>query len=102
VVPDDAALVIEWEEVTEAILPDLGPVNIVGYHVVVVEAGGEALPQLDVDVPLDQTSVTVPAEYLNPSRVYQFEVLATEESGNQTIAESFFCTPGLADCVLPQ
>jgi hypothetical protein len=102
VVPDDAALVIEWEEVTEAILPDLGPVNIVGYHVVIVEAGGEALPQLDVDVPLDQTSVTVPAEYLNPSRVYQFEVLATEESGNQTIAESFFCTPGLADCVLPQ
>ena len=31
--------------------PDLGPVNIVGYHVVVVEGGGEALPQLDVDVP---------------------------------------------------
>ena len=98
VVPDDAALLIEWEAVTEAILPDLGPVNIVGYHVIVVEAGGEALPQLDVDVPSDETSVTVPAEYLKPSTVYQFEVLATEESGNQTITEGFFCTVGVAVC----
>jgi hypothetical protein len=101
VVPDDAALLIDWEEVTEAILPDLGPVSIVGYHVVVVEAGGEALPQFDVDVSSDETSVTVPAEYLNPGTVYQFEVLATEEGGNQTIAEGFFCTSGIADCVLP-
>jgi hypothetical protein len=101
VVSDDAALLIEWEAVTEAILPDLGAVNIVGYHVIVVEAGGEALPQLDVDVPPDETSVTVPAEYLNPGRVYQFEVLATEESGNQTITEGFFCTRGVADCLAP-
>ena len=101
VVPDDAALLIDWEPVTEAILPGLEPVHIVGYHVIVVEAGGEALPQLDVDVPSDETSVTVPAEYLNPSTVYQFEVLATEESGNQTITEGFFCTDGVADCVAP-
>ena len=59
------------------------------------------MPQLDVDVPSDETSVTVPAEYLNPSTVYQFEVLATEESGNQTITEGFFCTDGVADCVAP-
>jgi hypothetical protein len=100
-VSDDAALLIEWDPVTEAILPDLGPVNIVGYHVIVVEAGGEALPQLDVDLPADETSVTVPAEYLKPSTVYQFEVLATEESDNQTISEGFFCTVGVADCVEP-
>jgi hypothetical protein len=101
VVPDDAALLIDWDPVTEEILPELGPVTIVGYHVIVVEAGGEALPQLDVDVPADETSVTVPAEYLKPNTVYQFEVLATEESGNQTIAEGFFCTSGVADCALP-
>ena len=101
VVRDDTALVIEWEPVTEAVLPGLGPVTIVGYHVIVVEAGGEALPQLDVDVPSDETSVSVPAEYLNPSTVYQFEVLATEESGNQTITEGFFCTTGVADCEVP-
>jgi hypothetical protein len=98
VVPEDAALRIDWGPVIEAILPDLGPVNIVGF---VVEAGGEALPQLDVDVSADKTSVTVPAEYLNPSMVYQFEVLATEENGNQTITEGFFCTLGVADCVMP-
>jgi hypothetical protein len=101
VVPDDAALLIDWDPVTEAILPDLGPVNIVGYHVVVVEAAGEALPQLDVDLPSSETRVRVPAQYLEPDTVYQFEVLATEESGNQTIREGFFCTTGVRPCVLP-
>jgi hypothetical protein len=101
VVPDDAPLLIEWEPVTEAVLPDLGPVTVVGYHVIVVEAGGEALPQLDVDVPSDETSVTVPAAYLSPGTLYQFEVLATEESGNQTITEGFFCTAGVAVCEAP-
>jgi hypothetical protein len=100
VVPD-AALLIDWDAVTDAILPDLGPIRIVGYHVIVVEAGGEALPQLDVDVPASETSVTVPAQYLKPNTVYQFEVLATEESGNQTITEGFFCTVGVADCEEP-
>ena len=100
----DAPLLIDWNPVTEAILtanPNLGPVNIVGYHVVVVEAGGEALPQLDVDVPATDTSLTVPAEYLKPNTVYQFEVLSTEASGNQTISEGFFCTTGVVRCVKP-
>jgi hypothetical protein len=101
VVPD-AALLIDWNEVTDAILPELGPVNIVGYHVIVEEAGAEASPEVDVDVPASETSVTVPAEYLKPSTVYRFEVLATEESGNQTISEGFFCTAGVADCVVPE
>jgi hypothetical protein len=103
VVPDDAALLIEWEPVEGPILADLGPVTIVGYHVVVVETGGEGLPQLDVDVPESETSVTVPAQYLKPSTVYQFEVLATEEGGNQTITEGFFCTEPIteADCFAP-
>lgn len=102
VVSPDAPVLIEWDEVTEPILPDLGPVNIVGYHVVVVETGAEALPQLDVDVPADEFRVTVPAEYLKPNIVYQFEVLATEESGNQTISEGLFCTTGVAVCELPE
>jgi len=101
VVADDAPLLIDWEEVTEPILPDLGPVDIVGYHVVVVEGGGEALPQFDVDVADTETSVTVPAEYLKPNTFYNFEVLSTEASGNQTISEGFFCTTGLDPCVEP-
>ena len=103
VVPD-APLLIDWNPVTEAILtanPDLGPVDIVGYHVVVVEGGGEALPQLDIDVPATDTSVTVPAQYLKPNTFYNFEVLSTEASGNQTISEGFFCTTGFSPCVEP-
>jgi hypothetical protein len=101
VVPDDAPLLIDWEEVSEPILPNLGPVDVVGYHVVVVEGGGEALPQFDVDVPQTETSVTVPAQYLKPNTFYDFEVLSTEASGNQTISEGFFCTTGFAPCVEP-
>ena len=100
VVPD-APLLIDWNEVDEPILPDLGPVDIVGYHVVVVEGGGEALPQLDIDVPATDTSVTVPAQYLKPNTFYNFEVLTTEADGNQTISEGFFCTTGLSPCVEP-
>jgi hypothetical protein len=101
VVPDDVPLLIDWNEVNEAILPNLGPVDIVGYHVVVVEGGGEALPQFDVDVADTETSVTIPAEYLKPNTFYNFEVLSTEASGNQTISEGFFCTTGLSPCVEP-
>jgi hypothetical protein len=95
----DAPVLIRWRAVTKPILPILGPVNIVGYHVVVYEAGGEALPELDVDLPSSETTVKVPAQFLKPSTPYQFEVLSTEESGNQTITEGFFCTTGVASCV---
>ena len=37
VVPHDAPLLIRWKKVTRPILPSLGPVEIVGYHVVVVD-----------------------------------------------------------------
>ena len=99
----DTSLLIDWNPVTQPILPALGPVAIVGYHVVVVEADGEALPQLDVDLPSNETDVTVPEQYLKPNKVYQFEVLATEQSGNQTISEGHFCTAPIstADCELP-
>jgi hypothetical protein len=99
IVPD-APVLIRWRPVTKPIVPTLGPVTVVGYHIIVVEDGGEALPQLDVDVPSSETSVKVPAQYLRPNTVYQFEVLATEQSGNQTITEGFFCTTGVTDCVL--
>ena len=101
VVLDTAPLFIDWEPVTGPVLPELGPVDIVGYHVVVVEGGGEALPQYDVDVPETETSVSVPAEYLKPGTYYDFEVLATEASGNQTISEGFFCTQPVVECEEP-
>jgi hypothetical protein len=97
VVPEDKSLVITWKRVTGPILPNLGPVEIIGYHVVVVDRDGPTFPgplqlQLDIDVAKNVTSVTVPEQYLRQNRVYEFEVLATEKSGNQTISEGLFCT----------
>jgi hypothetical protein len=99
--PAATPVVIDWNPVTEPILPDLGPVSVVGYHVIVEEAGGEVTPSLDVDLSSNETSLTVPSQFLRPATVYRFEVLSTEESGNQTITEGFFCTADVADCVVP-
>jgi hypothetical protein len=101
VLPPAGPVVIDWNAVTEPILPELGPVTIVGYHVIVEEAGAEVSPTLDVDVPASETGLTVPPQYLKPSKVYRFEVLSTEQSGNQTITEGFFCTSGVNKCELP-
>jgi hypothetical protein len=92
---------LKWKPVTGPILPYLGPVIIVGYHAIVYEAGAEIVPQLDVDLAVDQTSVKVPPQFLKPSTTYLFEVLSTEQSGNQTITEGFFCTQGVASCQAP-
>ena len=37
VVPHDASTVIRWKKVTAPLLPELGPVEITGYHVVVAD-----------------------------------------------------------------
>ncbi|MEZ5935224.1 MAG: fibronectin type III domain-containing protein [Alphaproteobacteria bacterium] len=95
-------LAINWEPVTTSLLPGLGTdggdtVNVVGYHLVIKKLDGsmgpQVSPQLDIDVPADVTSIQVPDAYLEPSTIYEFEVLATEEGGNQTITEGLvFCT----------
>ena len=41
------------------------------------------------------TSVTVPDELLAPGKAYNWEVLAIEESGNQTLSSSAFTTQAL-------
>ena len=86
-------VVIEWEVVDSAIiLPEEATLNIIGYQIIVDdEQSGNSF---EVTVPEDVTEVTVPNQFLNPNRPYSFEVLAIEESGNQTITESFFCTVG--------
>jgi len=101
-------LLIRWNGVTSPIVPELGPVNVVGYHVVIADATqAEPLPpgkipaQFDVDLPRWATSLLVPAQFLRSNRIYEFEVLATEAGGNQTISEGgVFCTRPVkpADC----
>jgi hypothetical protein len=59
---------------------------------------------LDGDVSKNETTFLVPKQYLEPNRIYEFEVLATEKGGNQTITEGgVFCTSPIAsaDCELP-
>ena len=95
---------------TGPILPDLGPVEIVGYHVVVVDVTVPVLPPgklktaLDADLSKGENTFLVPKQYLEPNRIYEFEVLATEKGGNQTITEGgVFCTRPMApaNCELP-
>jgi hypothetical protein len=99
IVAHDANLLIRWKKVTGPIIPYLGPVEIVGYHVVVVDitapvlAPGKTKTALDADLSKSETSFLVPKQYLEPDRIYEFEVLATEKGGNQTITEGgIFCT----------
>jgi hypothetical protein len=60
-------------------------VQIVGYQVVVEREN--PLRVFSVDLPASQTSVTIPAEFLEPGVKHKIEVLAIEKSGNQTITE---------------
>jgi hypothetical protein len=112
VVPATEDLFIRWKKVTDPIIPELGPVHIVGYHVVIADATnpepfppGKMPAQFDVDLPAFPTSVLVPRQFLRSSRIYEFEVLATEAGGNQTISEGgVFCTQPIrpADCTKPE
>jgi len=110
VVPHCPPLLIKWKKVTSPFLPGLGPVDIVGYHVVVVDVTDPVLPPgklktaLDADLSKNETSFLVPKQYLEPGRIYEFEVLATDRGGNQTITEGgAVCTfpTAPANCELP-
>ena len=53
---------------------------------------GWARPVYDVHVDDDVTSFPVPDDFLLDDHLYELEVLAIEESGNQTISVGFFRT----------
>jgi len=82
---------VQWRPVAA---PNGSP--IVGYQVIIVkpDTGIPALPKiaLDVMMPPTATSMTVPAGFLLPNSAYEWEVLAIEASGNQTISTSSFRT----------
>lgn len=85
------ATVVEWEPVAA---PNGSP--IIGYQVLVVrpDTGVDALPKITLDVmmPPDATSLAVPPGFLDPDTEYEWEVLAIESSGNQTLSSSTFNT----------
>lgn len=82
---------VMWETV--------GPANgssIIAYQVIVEdpESSFPAIPKivLDVMMPATATSLIVPPGFLLPDTEYEWEVLAIEESGNQTLSSAFFRT----------
>ncbi|MCI0710268.1 MAG: fibronectin type III domain-containing protein [Chloroflexi bacterium] len=88
-------MVVSWEPVTETI--DGRAVTIVGYEIIVTNMDGKhpasfAQPIYDVHLPADRTSLTVPAEFFQPGTRYEVEIVAIEESGNQTINNGYFTT----------
>lgn len=83
--------VVMWEPVGA---PNGSP--IIAYQVLVVqlESDFDAIPKvaLDIFMPASATSMAVPPGFLLPDTEYEWEVLAIEESGNQTLSSSFFTT----------
>lgn len=88
-----AKTVLRWKRVPP---PNGSP--IIGYQVIVVEpdTGITALPKatLDVMMPPSATRLKVPPGFLKPDTEYEWEVLAIEQGGNQTLSASFFTTAG--------
>ncbi len=101
VLPDEVSgldpesdIVIEWEEVSGVIDPETeecnNPADVeIDIYVVVIASGDS---ELAAELPSEARSLKVPSEIIGEDTAYKFEVLAKEESGNQTITESYFCT----------
>jgi hypothetical protein len=83
--------VVRWRGVPPA---DGSP--IIAYQVLVVADGTglRALPTrtLDVMMPPTATRLRVPKGFLQPGTEYEWEVLAIEKTGNQTLSASTFTT----------
>ena len=102
---EDGAVIIKWYPVEDVVAPAatdaasevvcVDPedmhvdLEIVSYQVIL--ESDEVEIHLIIDLPGDATQLTIPPELIEPGACYQFEVLAKEESGNQTITESSFC-----------
>lgn len=88
-------LVMQWNQVTQTITGD--PITIITYQLI-VEKDEPPHPHaigkrgMSLYLPPSVTSVTVPNEFLEPGTHYLWEVLAIEESGNQTLSSSEFTT----------
>jgi hypothetical protein len=81
---------IEWDPVETDIWGEDG-IEIEGYQVIVQSEEGPDR-EFTATVPADTMMVTIPPEVLTEGTEFKFEVLAIEESGNQTITEGCFET----------
>ncbi len=96
VVPTDEDLLMDWAPVTETITG--AAVEIISYQLI-VERISDPQPHMigkissfSMYLPASVTSMRVPKEFLEPEVEYDWEVLAIEESGNQTLSSGTFST----------
>ena len=88
-------LTVKWKPVTTTISG--GPVNIISYQLI-VEKNGPPDPNyigkrgLSMYLPATVTQIGLPTGFLEAGSLYDWEVLAIEESGNQTLSSSSFTT----------
>lgn len=96
-----------WEEVEDPFDDpngaEVGDEFEIDAYRLIVEAfdeEGEGLETLDVELPSDALCMSLPEEFvaLSPVGVFKYEVIATEESGNQTIFEGTFELGDADDC----
>jgi hypothetical protein len=86
---------VSWEPVSTTI--EGASISIIAYQLI-VEKDEEPDPHMigtrsfSVYLPPETTSIRVPKEFLEPATPYLWEVLAIEESGNQTLSSSDFST----------
>lgn len=104
---DDSTVEISWEAPTTVVDPDetgYGPeevcvdpeeldqeLEIVAYEVILEGDERELTFKFDADV----EELVIPLSLLEPGTEYKYEVIAIEDSGNQTITEAEFMTPQL-------
>jgi hypothetical protein len=87
--------VASWGAVSTTITGET--VNIIAYQLIIEK---DEPPHrhmigkigLSIYVPASVTSITIPDGFLEPGTSYKWEVLAIEESGNQTLSSSEFQT----------
>ena len=96
---DPNNVVISWEAVSSDI--NGSDITIVGYQVIVETdeepqfPQGFARPLFSIHLPATVNSIAVPDEFIETGTLYKYEVLAIEQSGNQTLSSAEFTTNSL-------
>jgi len=92
-----ADMLVRWKPSTQS--QDGRPLTMAGYEIIISNADWEgngdtfAKPSFKVHVGPEMTELLVPKGFFDPETRYEIEIIAIEESGNQTIGGvSFFRT----------
>lgn len=95
VISADENLFVSWSPVTQTITGS--EVTIIAYQLI-IEKDEPPHPHmigkigLSMYLPASATSMTISSEFFEPGTTYKWEVLAIEESGNQTLSSGEFQT----------